>query len=256
MSFLFNGSTQYAQVATPIVTAVPLTFAAWIYPTTVNTVGEIICIAAADSVHYFTLRKNNASIEMVTRGAQTRTATSGATLVANTWYHVCAVTSAIDSRAAYVNGGNKGTNSQTTTPTVTGGQTSLARRGGTSATNYFPGRIAEAAIWNAALTDAEVAALAIGIEPSFIRHANLVAYLPLLCHSSAWNGTNESGNVIDVKRAGGWNISPASPNGPTSAEHARIIYGSRSRAVKPPITYQPGWSGFCIEQMFGGALVS
>jgi hypothetical protein len=41
------------------------------------------------------------------------------------------------------------------------------------------GRIAEVAIWNAALTDAEVAALASGVRAWMLRPANLKVYAPL-----------------------------------------------------------------------------
>jgi hypothetical protein len=49
-----------------------------------------------------------------------------------------------------------------------------------SRTVFTNGRIAEAAIWNEALNDDEIAALANGFRPSLIRPNKLVFYVPLV----------------------------------------------------------------------------
>ena len=54
-----------------------------------------------------------------------------------------------------------------------------ARRNTTIALHYT-GRIADAAIWNAALTAAEIASLAKGMTCDKIRPQNLVFYAPLV----------------------------------------------------------------------------
>ena len=50
---------------------------------------------------------------------------------------------------------------------------------GATKQNYCDGSLAEAAIWNAALSDAEVAALATGVSPLLVRPGSLVFYAPL-----------------------------------------------------------------------------
>ena len=71
------------------------------------------------------------------------------------------------------------------------------------------GRIAEAAIWNVELTDAEVAILGKGFSPPFIRPESLVFYAPLIRDE-------------DDDRVGG--LSLTAYNTPTIASHPPIIY--------------------------------
>jgi len=70
--------------------------------------------------------------------------------------------------------------------------------------------LAEAGLWDAALTDAEVAILGVGYSPLFVRPQSLVAYWPL---------------VRDAKdRVGGYDLTAG--GGPVVAAHPRIIYPS------------------------------
>ena len=75
-----------------------------------------------------------------------------------------------------------------------------------SVNNCWDGLIAEAAVYNAALTAAEVASLAKGMTPDKIRPQNLVYYAPLVR------------DLIDQK--GGVTIT--NNNGATVANHPRI----------------------------------
>ena len=104
---------------------------------------------------------------------------------ANTWHHACAVWSATNARAAYIDGGSKGTDTTSCTPASLDNVTiaALYRWAGASnlvGASLMSGSIAEAAVWNAALTDAEVAMLALGLSPLLIRPANLAGYWPLI----------------------------------------------------------------------------
>jgi len=71
---------------------------------------------------------------------------------------------------------------------------------------FYNGDIAEPAIWNAALTAAEIASLAKGMTPDKIRPQNLVFYAPLVR------------NLQDVR--GGLTIT--NNNGATVANHPRV----------------------------------
>lgn len=80
------------------------------------------------------------------------------------------------------------------------------------------GLIAEAAIWNAALTDAEVAVLAAGYSPLLVRSQSLVFYIPLVRE------------ILDV--VGGVTIT--NNNGSTVGDHCRIILPTRPTLLVPP----------------------
>lgn len=130
--------------------------------------------------------------------------TSGYT--ANTWAHAAGVFAGTSSRTAYINGGSAGTN--TTTHSFTDPPTHL-RIGAlfyTSLVLQFSGLMAEVAIWNAALTTAEVASLANGFTPDQIRPQSLQFYLPLVR------------NLQDLRSA----IAITNNNPVTVAAHPRI----------------------------------
>src|ERR1700741_5384202 len=95
----------------------------------------------------------------------------------------CGVWSASKSRSAYFNGGGKATNSATQTPSGINA-TAIGAFLDTSPDRYHAGMVAEAAIWNVALTDAEVAVLAAAISPLAVRPGSLVAYWPLIGNNS------------------------------------------------------------------------
>jgi len=97
----------------------------------------------------------------------------------DTWHHLCGVFAASDDRTAYLDGGNKGTDATDLSPDYVD-LTAIGAFKDNTPGEYCSGRIAEAAIWNVALTDAEVAILADGFSPLLVRPASLVAYWPLI----------------------------------------------------------------------------
>lgn len=231
----------YAYIPGALLSAAPITISAWVRPTSVANLTEILSICSADSGNYFSLRLNANQIQAVARSNTSRTATSTQVLSTNTWYHVCAVFASSSSRAAYVNGGNKGTNTQSSTPSVVGGETTLAGLGGSSNGDYYSGDIAELAIWNVALSDAQVLMLSLGLEPTFVAPSNIAAYLPLLNHSSGFDGTLEGGYLMDLRRStnNGWRVI----NGllVSRQAHPRMIYSKRQIISCPPSPFQAAW---------------
>lgn len=101
-----------------------------------------------------------------------RTATSTAgTTSTSTWNHAACVLTSATSRAAFFNGANKGTN--TTSVSISGSPTYFSVGAASFTTTpllrKFNGYIALPVIWNAALTDDEIAALGAGVNPLQIR---------------------------------------------------------------------------------------
>ena len=94
------------------------------------------------------------------------------------WYHACAVGISATSRDVYLNGGSKGSNTTSSTPSGLD-TTSLGVSTRNTTVNVYDGRIAEAAIWNVALNADEVLALANRVSPQRVRPASLLAYWPL-----------------------------------------------------------------------------
>lgn len=96
----------------------------------------------------------------------------------NLWHHVACVEAAAASRAVYLDGAGKGTDTTAISPAGLTRCTVGTFRG---ASNAFPvdGAVAKVAVFDVALTDAEIASLAAHANPRKIRPGHCVSYLPL-----------------------------------------------------------------------------
>ncbi len=139
---------------------------------------------------------------------------------AGTWFHAAGVLVQSYDRRVYINGGSVGTDSTDVGP-ITPNRTSIAARYNNTVGAFFDGSIADAAIWDAGLTAAEVGELAAGYSPLFVRPQSLVFYAPLV------RGLQEP-----VGSLGLTNVNTA-----TVAPHPRIILPKpRGRAWIPAET--------------------
>lgn len=138
---------------------------------------------------------------------------SGGAIATGVWQHLGLVKNGTGAGAlkGYQDGTEVG--SVTSNRTIAN-QSATLRFGGRSADNIFmfDGKIAEVAIWDAALSAAELAALAKGVSPLLIRPANLKGYWPL------WGvGSPEadlSGNKNNATITGTVNAANHAPTGP------------------------------------------
>ena len=133
---------------------------------------------------------------------------------ADTWHHACAVYASATSRTAYIDGGGKGTDATSSNPvnidnTTIGAIYYLPAGGPPGYDGLMSGSIAEAAIWDVALTDAEVAILATGVSPRSVRPESLVFYVPLV--------RDDDEDVV-----GG--LSLTAVNTPSISAHPRVFY--------------------------------
>lgn len=114
------------------------------------------------------------------------TATAGGTFSANTWNHGVAIfngtsTPNVVTATAYLNGAGKTSSGASNTSGLRNSGCAVGALIFANSTqfNYLSGSVADAAIWNVQLTDAEVLALAKGARPWTIRPSALVAWFPL-----------------------------------------------------------------------------
>ena len=223
---LNDGTGDYLVLNTASVTGPPFTLSIWLNP---NDVGNIVLqalsigdISEEDETWSLGMQGwaggNPLDFNTVTPAANdfART-TTGVTI--NTWHHACAVAVSSTDRSVFIDGGSKGTSTMDLSPanvdTIHIG--SLARA---TPVNFWSGLLAEAAIWNAALIDAEVAALGAGMSPLLIRPGNLVDYWPIIGYGS------EERDII-----GRNNLTMF---GTAVAAHPRVIYPARRRAASAP----------------------
>lgn len=215
MARLFDdAANQYLEIDSAVVSSYPLTMACWFY-TDNDALGQALMGVLDKDVaaHYHLLQAAGGAVGDPVRytaiagvAPQQADTTSGYSI--NTWHHACAVGADSTTRAAFLDGGNKGTNAVDLTPANLD-RTSIGRRGSSAPAWYMSGYIAEAAVWSAALTDEEVAILAEGISPLLVRPQNLVFYCPLI--------RDDDEDII-----GG--LSLGAGGGPTVGPHCRVIY--------------------------------
>ena len=214
------GSFQNIQVEQAVVTGPPYTMATWFSVPDVTGIYALMWLGdkdVGDVMHRMNTRGDQGGDPIDLRrqdggGGDSVYSTTGYT--ANTWYHGCATATADDDVAIYLNGGGKATSAVTRTAPGWD-RTAMGVAADSSPSSYMTGALAESAMWNAVLTNAEVAILAAGFSPLFVRPESLVAYWPLI--------------RTDNDRAGGYHMTPI--NTPSWADHTPIIYPA------PPIFY-------------------
>ena len=143
-------------------------------------------------------------------------AVSGSGYTINTWHHAGGVFATSTSRTAYIDGVAGSANTTSTTQAGLD-NTTIGYLDIDSNFNFMSGRIAEAAIWNVVLTSDEMAVLAKGYSPLFVRPESLVGYWPLRGRYSP---------EIDVVGAADMTVT-----GAVAADHPRILLPGAARTV-------------------------
>ncbi len=186
-------TSNYFQLASAPVTAVPLTMACWFRTTATGTYQTLVNInnsASANARNAFSLRKDSSnfvSFEASDATSFTSVAAPG-TVALNTWNHAAGVATSATSRVAYYNGAASSVSAVSRIPvsvnrTTAGAKNSNGAIGDPATTTT----IAEIGIWNVALTSIEISSLAVGASPLLVRPSALVAYWPLVGVNSPEN---------------------------------------------------------------------
>lgn len=211
MARLFDdASSQHLNRTAAVLTAMPISMACWIYPDDGANIGTVMSLDNSGA---------NTRLSLVFRGdagdvifansevAGSDQAASSTAVTLNAWNHAAVAFASSTSRAAWINGGGKGTNTNSSSPSGLN-RTSIGRTSRSSIGQYFSGRVAEAAIWSVELADAEALILALGFEPPFVRPAALADHWPLIGRYSPEIGRR--GNDLTV-------------SGAVASDHCRII---------------------------------
>lgn len=211
----FNGSSAFAENANAIVNDVPCTLACWF---DVDTAVDAQLVGVGDTSGNDYMRLvSNSSGAVAAQSFDGTTFASGNSdtnsSVGGGWFHAAAVFGSATSRIAYLDGdpGTENTTSVTVTPANIDRTVIGANKNFGTTTLYFDGQIAEAAIWGAALTEAEILALADGCSPLLVRPGSLVAWWPLIGRFST-----------EIDLVGGYGLTLS--GSPSQSSHPRVIY--------------------------------
>lgn len=183
MARSFDGVTQRFERAGAPFTTQPATIAAWAKSSVaIPAVFQAICLVhrTSSAAHYFGLyfSTGKALVADYNDGGGSGASTSSGTYTVDTWHACAAVFASNASRTSYLDGVASTTNT-----------TSLSDPGSTvdyvsagywqgGGVGYITGALAELAIWDVALTAAEVTSHALGVSPRLIRPGNLIRYVP------------------------------------------------------------------------------
>lgn len=237
MARIFNGTTHYLRRAVANLAGAPLTMASWVKVTDGTAAQTAVALsdeAGANNYSMSTVFENTHSSS--TRMATTTTYEARGTTPVITdgeWALLVAVNASDVSRASYVNGGNKAVDTAdagTFTANYDNITVGALRR--STVSNYFGGKIHSVAVWNKALSDAEVAALWAGGKLGSVARSSLVGYWPDL-------GTTLVGEVggtlVDI--AG---TTTVDADAPTMASGLRKVYALSSvTGLKKWVDYLP-----------------
>lgn len=212
------------EINSAVLTGTPLTMACWFNSDSLTLTQCLMFLGDKDVTNqYFQLQAAGAiagdPVAALVESGTTGQAISSTGYSANTWHHASAVFTSATSRTARIDGGSAGSNTANTTPTGLD-RTGIGRRGSSSAGLYMSGLIAEAAIWNVALTAAEIGVLADGFCPLFVRPSALQAYWPLVGRYSPEISVFKGGFDLTV-------------TGAVAGDHVRQIWKRKQRLIVP-----------------------
>lgn len=208
-------SSQKIVFGSALVTAVPLTIACWFNPVSNAVAYRLFGISDGSNSNLFCVgQTSGGKVDATTVGAGSLTSAASVTAstTSGTWAHACAVFASATDRRAFLNGTNKGTDATSKTPSGLNA-TDIGFDGSGTFANA---NIAECAIWNITLADAEVAALANGVAAWLIHPEALKFYAPLSM------GYSPEINIIS-------NTNTGTITGATLIDGPAITYGRRSR---------------------------
>ncbi len=180
MAIDFDGTGDRLEFSGSPISDYPLTMACWFKPDVQNATDSLMTIndfATGNERHELHIAGAVAGDPVryqCNDGAGSVFAATTTGFNNTSWQHACAVGRSATSRDVYLNGGGKGSNTTSRSPT------GMDRMRLGDGTGEYAGLLAEAAVWNVDLSDAEVARLAKGVSPLSVRPQNIVNYWPLV----------------------------------------------------------------------------
>ena len=208
-----DASSQYLEADSAPVNAAPLSMSIWFKTDTLVLNDALMWLGDKDVQNKYWGLFLLASTDRMKFDLFDNAATAGLSHTANSWNHGCGVDVSSTSHSAFLNGGNKGNITTSIAPTGAD-RISIGHFGDSSPSIPFSGDLAEACIWNVALSDADVAAAAKNVSPLLApRPESLVYYCPIIGNYSP---------EIDI--VGGIDMTVT---GATKSAHPRIFYPPR-----------------------------
>ena len=184
MAYDLNGTTQYLYRTDLCgLSSYPFTMACWYHPDTNTTNACPMAFSDSTTTAHFNLLQFDydllGTVRQTSNTGSSAHAVSATTYTTGNWHHIAAVCTNSNDRTVFLNGVNEATNTTTKSfPSGTMNRFSIGALIRSSVINYCDGRLCEAALWDRALSDDEVASLATGMSPLYFN--SIHAYWPLV----------------------------------------------------------------------------
>ena len=181
MSRLFDDATpDFLQADIAVIGAAPMTVCAWIRLDDLSS-NQVLwwCGDKDDPLQAFTLQFDDINLiewRTIDGGGSRASTSTGVTI--DTWHHVAGAEISTTSRSAWIDGGSKGTDGSTESPSGAD-RTAIGMARDSTPSRETSGNIAHVAVWDVVLSDSEIATLAEGISPLRVRRGSLIAYWPV-----------------------------------------------------------------------------
>jgi hypothetical protein len=228
MARSFNGTTDQISCGATI-NPTAITMSAWFYLPS-STSGYRAIYSTAATGNYQQILINPSKIAYYVYGSADIHVDPGATLITTgVWIHCALTYDSVGGLKTYFNGANDGTAAANGTLGVADAPLTTIGYDANSPGRNFPGRIADCAKWNIALTAAEIGALANGARPYQIRPANLFHWCPLDGYASPepdYSGSKFNGTLTGTSYVSGPPLNLFTPR--------------REVIQPPPVTIPPG----------------
>lgn len=211
-----RASSQYLTSSTLPVTAAPFTVGGWLRRGNSATTQNVFGLGLSSALKFFGINWSSTDFKPRAQhfdGTNNGIATGTTVISVGDVVHLCGVFTSTSSRSIYVNGSHETTDSTAVGNAFTPDRFDLATvdAGSGSKTDHLQGDLWEWAVWNVALTAAEIASLGKGFAPPMIRPQSLLRYYPLFGNASP---------EPDRARGAGLTLT----NSPTKADHGRMLY--------------------------------
>jgi len=185
--------TEYLLTTPASLFSYPFTINCWFNLTTISAQRNLVMLENAGNGQRFALFVNSSNqlvLVAVDGGGTTQTIITTPTISATTWYMATGVFTSTTSRTVYLNGANATTGTVSRNPTTPARVLLGGQYTGTTTTSNLNGRICEVAIWNAALTAADVSSLYTSPRATSVVPQNLEIYYPLVREVHTLCGTH------------------------------------------------------------------
>jgi hypothetical protein len=186
MSRNFDGSGDYLQASTAIVTAYSFTFSGWGRTNDVtNDFQQMFSVTQAGTDNFWRIRwrmdtgRIDFDIEQTMPSRNRRASATTGLPAQDVWAHIAGVAVDDSTHRILVDGANEGTGSGDAVTPKSVDVTEIGQSDDGSAGDKFEGDLGHFAVWDKDIGNAAIRSLAQGISPLRIERANLIAYWPL-----------------------------------------------------------------------------